>query len=444
MDGRTYGELVDQETGVIARAVFDSPQVYEVEQRKVFARSWLFVAHASQLRRAGDFVVSRMGEDSVIVSRQSDGGIAVLLNVCRHKGMRVCRADEGSATRFTCAYHGWSYNGAGALVDVPHEADGYRGRLDKARWSLLRVPRVESFLGLVFACWDLDAPSLADWLGPAVDLVRGAFDRSAAGTEVLGGVQKWRLRGNWKLAAEQFTGDNYHAETTHSSAFTAQIAARAFDEEVFQRLADVGREGSGMVNVGFPHGHGATVITGGEEAFRAFHTAALPPELHSTVDPARAHERLGELAFGPGTMVNLVCPNLAWLGNQRTLRVFHPHGPDAMEIWSWVYVDADWPEETKQAYRRHSTRSFSTTGIFEVDDSENWAEINAVGAGHVTARVPLNYQMGLGRDTGGVNSAYSDTSALNFHRRWVELMDGPDPRLPDLSPAPLLPEPEDG
>lgn len=118
-----------------------------------------------------------------------------------------------------------------------------------------------------------------------------------------------------------------------------------------------------------------------------------------------------------------------------------------MEVWSWVFVDADWTPEVKDTFRKNSSSRFSTTGIFEVDDSENWAEISATSAGAVTARIPLNYQMGLGTDTdadrlgmtGRLNSAYADTNALNFHRQWAELMDGRDPHLPDLGPAPLLP-----
>lgn len=450
MNRTSHADLIDHEIGIVSRSVFDSPAIYETEQRKIFARSWLFVAHESQIRDPGDFVVSRMAEDSVIVSRQADGDIAVVLNVCRHRGMRVCRVDEGNAPRFTCSYHGWSYDGTGTLTDVPHEADAYRNRLDKARWSLVRVPHVESFLGLIFACWDTDAMPLSEWLGSYADVLRGAFDRSPAGTEVLGGILKWRLGGNWKLAAEQFTGDNYHPETSHVSATTAQMESMVFSPDIEQKIRE-SASSSEFVNVGFPQGHGSSFIAGDEEDLRSFMTMTLPPALAATWHTEHTRQRLGALAYGPGTMINMMFPNFAWLGSIRTLRVFHPQGVQGMEIWSWTFVDADWPTELKQAYRSYGTRSFSTTGIFEIDDSENWAQIAAISGGAMTRRVPMNYQLGLGADTdasrigmtGRLNSAMSETNALNFHRAWAEMMDGPEPSLPDLSPAPLLPaEPE--
>ena len=87
------GERVDLERGLISRDIFTSTAIYEQEQERVFARSWLFVGHESQIAEPGDFVLGRMGEESVILNRDRDGRIHVLLNNCRHRGMRVCRYD---------------------------------------------------------------------------------------------------------------------------------------------------------------------------------------------------------------------------------------------------------------------------------------------------------------------------------------------------------------
>src|SRR5207244_2356927 len=93
-----------------------------------------------------------MGEDPVIVSRQRDGGIRAVLNVCRHRGMRVCRQDSGNTKRFTCAFHGWSYDTSGTLVQVPREDEGYHGPLEKEGWSLIPITRdavcVEAMAGI--------------------------------------------------------------------------------------------------------------------------------------------------------------------------------------------------------------------------------------------------------------------------------------------------------
>ena len=90
--------LVQPAKGTVSRQVYISPEIYQQELERVFTRSWLFLGHTSQLRRPGDFVTTNMGEDPVIVARGRDGVIRAMLNSCRHRGMRVCRADEGNAS----------------------------------------------------------------------------------------------------------------------------------------------------------------------------------------------------------------------------------------------------------------------------------------------------------------------------------------------------------
>jgi phenylpropionate dioxygenase-like ring-hydroxylating dioxygenase large terminal subunit len=101
--------FVDLATGQISREIFVNDDIYAQEQERVFARSWLFVGHESQIPNPGDFFVSRMGEESVILCRDRGGAVHVFLNSCRHRGMKVCRYDDGNTTVFTCPYHGWSY-----------------------------------------------------------------------------------------------------------------------------------------------------------------------------------------------------------------------------------------------------------------------------------------------------------------------------------------------
>src|SRR4051794_24911011 len=86
--------LVDLERGTISREVFVSEELYQQEQEQIFARCWLYVGHESQVPKPDDFFVSQMGEESVILTRDRQGKIHVLLNTCRHKGMKVCRYDE--------------------------------------------------------------------------------------------------------------------------------------------------------------------------------------------------------------------------------------------------------------------------------------------------------------------------------------------------------------
>jgi nitrite reductase/ring-hydroxylating ferredoxin subunit len=168
MDGRKPGRLdglVDIEKGIVSREIFVSEEIYRQELERVFARAWLFLGHESQIPRPGDYVVSSMGEESVIVCRDSAGRVRVFLNSCRHRGMKVCRYDEGHTVEFLCPYHGWSYGTDGALVGVPHARDAYGAQLDRDRWGLIEVARMASYKGTIWATWDPEAPSFLDYLG---------------------------------------------------------------------------------------------------------------------------------------------------------------------------------------------------------------------------------------------------------------------------------------
>src|SRR5260370_35277996 len=100
--------LVETRAGLISRRIFIEPEIYERELERIFARCWLFLCHESQIPRPGDFLTTYMGEDLVLVIRDSDGRAGVFLNICGHRGNRLCRADAGNAATFTCAYHGCS------------------------------------------------------------------------------------------------------------------------------------------------------------------------------------------------------------------------------------------------------------------------------------------------------------------------------------------------
>ena len=217
--------LVDAERGLISRRIFIDQEIYDQELERIFARCWLFLCHEGQIPRPGDFFSTYMGEDPVLVMRDSQGQVHAVLNVCRHRGNRLCRADAGNAASFTCSYHGWTYRNDGRLVGVPYHKDAYYGALERENWGLIPVAQLDSYKGLLFATFDPDAPPLREYLGEMTWYLDAFFDRREGGIEIVGGMHKWVMPCNWKFPAENFGGDAYHVSWTHLSAVKTSFSA---------------------------------------------------------------------------------------------------------------------------------------------------------------------------------------------------------------------------
>ena len=117
----------DVRRGMIPAKIYSDPDIFSLERRRVFGHAWLFLAHESEIRDPGDYVVRRIIDDSFIVCRDETGEVRVLFNMCLHRGMQVCRSELGNTSHFRCPYHAWTYKNSGELVGVPFHGDAYGG-----------------------------------------------------------------------------------------------------------------------------------------------------------------------------------------------------------------------------------------------------------------------------------------------------------------------------
>lgn len=418
----TPSELFDELSRSLNPAIFSDPDIYQRELETVFARSWLFVAHESHLAKPGDFVASYMAEDPVIVCRQRDGSIRVMLNQCRHRSMKVCRVEAGNAKAFTCSYHGWAYGTNGDLVNVPMEERGYQD-LSKSSWGL-RQARVETYKGLIFATWNDIAEDLVSYLGDITYHLDTIVDSSSGGTEALGGIAKWVIPCNWKLAAEQFASDMYHAFHAHLSPGMALSVPG-------EKSADW-RSLAGYQYVSDRNGHGTGFFAQPSPAIEWAWRQRNSVETVDGFDPSRAFVRngahLGDERSGVFHQHLTIFPNFSVFNSARTLRVWHPRGPNEIEVWAFGIVDSDAPAEEREQVRVATTRTFSPAGTFEQDDGDNWVEIQKVLRGFIARNTPLNIQMDGKLDPEQPAfkrthaHAFSESAARGFYRHWVGMV----------------------
>ena len=407
--------LVDTDSGLISRRIFIEDEIYQEELERIFARCWLFLCHETQIPKPGDFITTYMGEDSVLVMRDTSGRVGAFLNVCPHRGNRLCRADNGNASAFICAYHGWTFGNDGNLKAVPNLQDAYYNDLNLFKWGLVQVAQLDIYKGLVFATFDKNAPSLMDYLGEMTWYLDSFFDRREGGVEVIGGVHKWIIPCNWKLPAENFGGDAYHVAWNHLSALTSGFT---------QAPAARQTPGGGTLSPG--NGHCILAVGAEDYSSAAEEIIQRYEESIRAETLSRLGERLEKITPNVGTLF----PHMSFLrGSSRSFRVWHPKGPDKIEVISCQFVDKAAPQEIKDALRVTGLRAFGPSGVLEQDDMDNWEECTRTNRGTVTRRHSLNYQMGLGHDRfdeelGAWASDFklSDSNPRYFYQRWARLM----------------------
>lgn len=441
--------LVDPDRGIVSRQIFVDQGLYAAELEKVFTRAWLFVGHESQIPEPGDFFTSRMGEESVILVRDKAGTVHVLLNSCRHRGMKVCRYESGNTDLFTCPYHAWAYDTNGALRGIPHDKAIYDGGLDRDAWSLVHVARMAIYKGTVWATWDAGAPDFETYMGDALvhlDMALDCRDGRPGGSEVIG-LHKWVFPANWKFAAENFLGDTYH-NASHRSVDLIGIGPSA--QAGVKGRRDNELERAQHVWVSFPQGHGVhSAVKPAEHAYiEAFQD---DPDIeayfrHCYEERTRRHGIKARLMPFVGTLF----PNTSYHGGQpRGLCAWHPHSATETEAWRFFLVDADAPGAVKDFLRRYYMRYSGPAGMTEQDDMENWLYATASSTGTVARRYAFNYQQSLGETRinptvnglevrGEVATQISEHMARGFYRRWdtymrdgtwEELLGKTDPRF---------------
>jgi phenylpropionate dioxygenase-like ring-hydroxylating dioxygenase large terminal subunit len=341
----------------VHRRLYADPGIFELEMRLLFGRAWLLLGHESQVKAVGDYFLTRMAREPVIVARHADGTVRVLFNRCTHRGAAVCHLEKGNAQQFVCPYHGWSFATDGALRHVPI-AEGYGPGFAATMGGrgLARVPRVETYRGFIFASLAGEGPGLIEFLGYMKTSFDDFVDRAPDGeVEVAGGVFKHAYNGNWKLMLENHNDTVHpafvHASSIHAardqstdggaqvSAHFSDIAVRQMRQngapmEVWEKLGLWTTE-RGHSFMGDYHSDDRLVAGLDNPAFREYYEA-----LAARLGAPRARAVLSVARFN-----SIIYPNCSFMSQFRQLRIVHPVAVDRTVVYTYSYKLKGAPEQ---------------------------------------------------------------------------------------------------
>lgn len=370
-----WSEMVQPDR--VHRAVYTDPDIFAQEQIRVFQNAWVYVGHESELPAPGDYVLSRLGTQEIILMRQNDGSLAAFENRCSHRGARLVVQPKGQARQLTCAYHAWSFSLDGCLQAVPLP-QGYGPEHDLGKRGLTRIRQVQSYRGFIFAKNTDGGQDLPAFLGGLASALDNMVDRSPCGRLVQkGGKLKMLYRGNWKLFLENAV-DLVHPLFVHGGAVMvakqhASLAERpGVTGQTAQMLLANGlqlREWDGVSLHAHDHGH---VYMGG-----FYRSGVIGPERQDPAFTAYVHaleERHGKEKARDVLSVdrfnNLIWPSLSVNARFQTVRMVQPVAVDQTLITSYCFAMDGAPAEMHELSLRFLNTASSPGSLVASDDLE--------------------------------------------------------------------------
>ena len=404
----------------VNRAALVDPAIHELEQRRIFERCWIYVGHESELAAPGDFKTRSVAGRPLIFCRDSENRVRVFLNTCRHRGSLVCRAREGNVERYTCFYHGWTYDRDGALYAVPGQA-AYPPGFDKKQFSLKEPPKVGVYRGFVFLNFDPDAAPLDEYLGGAKEYIDLVIDQSPSGEmQVIEGTQEYDIRANWKLLVEN-SFDDYHLLSTHST-WLDYLKSSGVEMKRPEKGEMLPSHGAGK-DLGNGHATTDNVNFRGRPVARwiPIYGEAAKPELERIRAELVARLGAARAARVADTNRNLIVfPNLVIAdGSSVTIRTFQPLAADRMRVTAWALGPRE-ESASARAVRLDSFLTFYGPGGFATPD--DIAALESVQQGLASYReVPWSV-MSRGMAKAGEQLNTDELHLRAFWIQWDKLM----------------------
>lgn len=423
----------------VHKDVYLDPEIFRLEMERLWARTWIYVGHSSQVPAPGDYVTCNIGAVPVLMIRHSDGSVRVMRNRCAHKGAKLVSDAAGSAGRFLrCPYHNWSYRTDGSIAAIPLR-QGYDGTgfaRCEAVQGLTGVAS-EEYRGFVFARLSEDGPGFLEYFGPSLSSIDYMVERSPVGEmEVAGGVLRYVHNCNWKMFIENLN-DTMHPMAAHeSSAGVAkelwadkpndapkpmaieQLVPFAGSYEFFDRMG---------VRV-FANGHSYSGVH-----FSIHSAYAAVPDYETAMKRAYGEERAKDI-LGTVRHNTVYYPSLTIKGAIQAIRVVRPIAVDRTLIESWTFRLKEAPEVFLRRNVTYTRLINSPMSVVGHDDLQCYRLIQEglAAAGNEWVSLHRDYRP---EEIGAADLTVNGTSEIsmrNQFRAWADFM-APEPAAQALA-----------
>ena len=415
----------------VHRDVYTDPELFELEMEHLWRNTWIYVGHASQVPRSGDYYTTRIGRTPVIMLRDDEGRVRVLFNRCAHKGTMLVSAPHGHCEGrvLRCPYHGWTYRLDGSIRTIPLKAgyDGTGFEQAPASKGIDAAEHVAEYRGFVFASLAKQGPAFEDYFGESLTSIDNMVDRSPEGRlEVAGGVLRYLHDCNWKLFVENLN-DTMHPMVAHESAagtakklwagrsadapkpmaieqFLPFVNGYAFFDKMGVRVYDDGHSYSG-VNFSIHSGYSAI------------------GEYERTMEQAYGAERaraiLGEVRHN-----TVYYPSLTIKGAIQAIRVARPIAVDKTLIESWTFRLAGAPDALLQRTLAYTRLINAPTSMVGHDDRHCYQAIQQglASEGNEWVSLHRNFQPAERERIAGVYHGTSEVAMRGQFRAWSKFM----------------------
>ena len=338
--------------------------LYKKELDRLFYKGhWCYIGLEAEVPNPGDFKRTVIGERSVVMTRDMDGEIHVVENVCAHRGMQFCRERHGNRKELVCPYHQWNYSLKGDLQGVPFRRGVKQdGKINGGMPKEFRVEdhgltklKVAIRGGVVFASFDHDVEPFEDYLGPTI---LAYFDRLFNGRKLtILGYNRQRIPGNWKLMQENIK-DPYHPGLLHTWFVTyglwrADNKSELKMDEHFRHAAMISTRGSGGKK---------EEVTQGVTSFKE----------NMEIQDKRLIDIVPEAWWnGPTAVMMTIFPSVIFQQqvNSVSTRHIQPNGHGSFDfVWTHFGFEDDTPEMTQR--RLIQANLFGPAGFVSADDGE--------------------------------------------------------------------------